>query len=168
MANYKPLIIKSEFRAFFKLGANVSTDNDLDSHIRKAQELTFKQIVDSVFYTDLLGDLTNRPELSTFLENFVKPYLCSITYERFLLWHGNNITRYGIRNNLEDTSQQISNGNRAELINNVKSDSNSFLALMNKELNDVSYTFDGVVYDFYTNNRKGKRSLLIRQVKPIK
>lgn len=165
MATYKPLIIKSEFRAFCKLGANVPKDDELDTYIRKAQELNFKQTVDVDFYNDLLGSLTSRPELSDFLENYIKPFLISITYEKFLLWHGNNINQYGIRNNIEDTSTQISTTNRAELINDVKSDSNAFLSLMNKQLNDLSYTFDGVIYDFFTDcHHIGHRNLIIKQV----
>lgn len=161
--SYKPLIIKSEFRTYYKLGANVGNDGELDAYIQKTQELNFKQTVPAALYTDLLGSLTARPELEAFLNDYIKPFLISKTYERFLLWHGNNINQYGIRNNVEDTSQQISTTNRAELINDVKSDSNAFLALMNKQASDANFTFDGVVYDFDCST-VGKRNIIIRQV----
>lgn len=164
MSNYKPLIIKSEFRDYYKLSPNIGKDDELDNYIRKAQELKFKPTVNEDFYNDLIGSLTSRPELSDFLNNYIKPFLISVTYERFLLWHGNNINQFGIGQNLEDTSQQISTSNRSGLINDVKSDSNAFLSLMNKGLKDAEYTFDGVVYDFGSCINKGRRNLIIRQL----
>ena len=97
MAAYKPLVIKSEFRTFCKLGANVGKDSELDSFIKDMQELEFRAIVDEPFYQDLIGDLTSRPELQSFLDTYIKPYLILGAYSKFLLWHGNNISQFGIR-----------------------------------------------------------------------
>lgn len=166
MATYKPLVIKSEFRTFCKLGANVGKDSELDSYIRDMQELEFRPTMDEPFYTDLIGDLTSRPELQSFLDLYIKPYLICGAYEKFLLWHGNNISQFGIRNNTEDTSQQVSDKTRGELIADVKRKTNSYLSIMNRELYLANYTFDGTVYTFYDDayKTKGKRNLGMFQV----
>lgn len=151
---YKPLIIKSEFRTYCKLGANVGKDSELDSYIRDMQELEFLPTVDDTFYNDLIGDLSLRPELSNFLNNNIKPYLISGAYEKFLLWHGNNISQFGIRNNNEDTSQQISDRTRGELIADVRRKTNAYQAIFKRELFRADYTFDGVAYTFFDDMYK--------------
>lgn len=163
---YRPLIIKSEFRTFCKLGANVGKDSEIDSYIRDMQELEFLPKMDNEFYNDITGTLTSRPELSTFLETYVKPYLICGAYEKFLLWHGNNISQYGIRNNQEDTSQQVSDKTRSELIADIKRKTNAYLSIMNREIMIADYTFDETVYTFFDDayKKKGKRDLGMFQV----
>jgi len=161
MAAYKPLVIKSEFRTFCKLGANVGKDSELDSFIKDMQELEFRAIVDEPFYQDLIGDLTSRPKLQSFLDTYIKPYLILGAYSKFLLWHGNNISQFGIRNNNEDTSTEVSDKRKGELIADVEHRTNKYLAIMNRELFLANYTFDGTVYTFKT---RGKRNLGMFQV----
>lgn len=164
---YKPLIIKSEFRTFCKLGANVGKDSEIDSYIRDMQELEFLPTVDNTFYNDLMSDLTTRPELKDFLDNKIKPYLICGAYEKFLLWHGNNISQFGIRNNSEDTSQQVSDRTRGELIADVKRKTNAYLSIFNRELKQANYTFDGITYTFFDDSfkREGtKRNIGMFQV----
>lgn len=166
MATYKPLIIKSEFRTFCKLGANVGKDSELDSFIKDMQELEFRAIIDEPFYQDLIGDLTSRPELQSFLDTYIKPYLILGAYAKFLLWHGNNISQFGIRNNNEDTSTEVSDKRKGELIADVEHRANKYLAIMNRELFLANYTLDGVVYTFFDDAYKtrGKRNLGMFQV----
>lgn len=149
--SYKPLIIKSEFNDYVKLGANVVKGNELDVFIRDFQEIEFQPIVDDNLYSDLLGDLTSKPELQSFLNTYIKPYLISGAYEKFLLWHGRNISQFGIRKNTEDTSEEISNTERAELLADIRRKTNVYLNIMKRELIKANSTFDGVAYSFYND-----------------
>ena len=147
--SYSPLIIKSEFRSQVKLGANVGTSDELDSYIQKFQEKKFKPIVSSDFYTALLAlPDTNKPELQTFLDEYIKPFLINGTYETFLLWHGRNISQYGLIQNREDTSDAISDKARAELMTDIRNDMNVCMAEMMRKLKESNYTFDSVIYNF--------------------
>ena len=170
MATYKPLVIKSEFRAFVKLGANVGKDAEIDSHIRDMQELEFRSTMDEPFYIDLIGDLSNRPELQDFLDNYIKPYLICGAYEKFLLWHGNNISQFGIRNNTEDTSTEVTDKVKGELLADVRRRTNSYLAIMNRELFLNNYKFDNIQYTFYDDAYKSrsKRNIGMFQVGKLK
>lgn len=161
--SYSPLIIKSEFLEFVKLGANVTKTSDIETYIKDMQEIEFKPVVPIAFYTAITG--TPGSELTTFLNDYVKPYLICGSYEKFLLWHGRNVAQFGLRENQEDTSTPISDKARAELIADVRRKTNVYLASMNDRLNDVSYTFDGVAYDFNTcNTSKSKPKIGMRQV----
>ena len=166
MAAYKPLVIKSEFRTFCKLGANVGKDSELDSFIKDIQELEFRPTMDEPFYQDLIGDLSARPELQSFLDTYIKPYLITGAYSKFLLWHGNNVSQYGIRNNSEDTSNEVSDRRKSELIADVDHRNNQYLAIMNRELFIAEYTFDGVEYTFFDDpyKTKSKRKFTMFQV----
>lgn len=163
---YKPLVIKSEFRIFCKLGANVGRDAELEQFIRDMQELTFRATIDEPFYQDCIGDTSARPQLQSFINEFIKPYIICGAYEKFLLWHGNNISQFGIRQNNEDTSEAVSDKIRGELIADTKRKTNAYLSIMNRELKTLNYTFDGVAYTFFddSNKRFAKRNIGIKQV----
>jgi hypothetical protein len=164
--SYRPLIIKSEFRTFCKLGANVGKDSELDSFIQDMQELEFRSTMDEPFYIDVTGDLSNKPQLQSFLDTYIKPYLICGAYEKFLLWHGNNVSQFGIRNNIEDTSQQVSDKTKGELLADIKRKTNAYLSIMTRELYRSNYTFDGIVYTFFDDPYKtrSKRHIGIKQV----
>lgn len=161
--SYRPLIIKSEFTDFVKLGANVTKNSDIDTYIKDMQEIEYKPIVPLAFYNAITG--SPGTELTSFLDTYVKPYLICGAYEKFLLWHGRNVAQFGLRENQEDTSTPISDKARAELIADVRRKTNVYLASMNDYLSDVSYTFDGVVYDFTSCEiAKSKPKIGMRQV----
>lgn len=163
--SYRPLIIKSEFESYCKIGANVSKQGAIESAIKDMQEFEFRPIVPLAFYTAITGTLTSTSELQIFLDTYVKPYLILGAYDKFLLWHGRNVNQYGLRENNEDTSNPISDKARAELMADIRRKANVCLLDMNKHLNDVSYTFDGVVYDFNSCNvSQSRTSIGIRQV----
>lgn len=163
--SYSPLIISSEFRDHVKLGANVGKSGELETYIRKFQENKFKPIVPSAFYTDITGSLTSRPELNTFLQDYVKPFLISGAYENFLLWHGRNVSQFGLRQNNEETSEAISDKARAELMADIRSETNVCLADMTKQWSDLNYTFDGTAYGFNSCGvRKSGANIGIKQV----
>ena len=89
---YKPLIIKSDFKAYCPINNNVK-DSDLDIHIRDAQDIEFKSWVDDTFYTDLMDNLSSKPELTDLFNDYIKPFLVCGAYYKFLLWHGRNISK---------------------------------------------------------------------------
>lgn len=98
-------------------------------------------------------------ELGTFFLNFLKPFLVFVSYGNFLLWAGTNLTQYGIVQIDEDTSEQITDQRRAELIANVKKKSNIWLSRLKRQMCEVNETFDSVNYsqtdgDFKANPRK--------------
>jgi hypothetical protein len=166
MATYKPIIITSEFRTFCRLGANVGKDDALNVYIRDMQELEFRASVDEAFYNDCISDLTSKPQLLTFVNDYVKPYLICGAYENFLLWHGNNVTQYGVRQMNEDTSVEVTDKMKGELLADAKRKTNAYLTILKRELFNADYTFDGVIYSFFNDPQKSelKRSIGIKQV----
>ncbi len=162
---YKPLIIKSDFDIYVKLGKNVK-DNDLDQFIRVVQELDLDSWVPANFYTNLKDNLTTMPQLNALFEDYIKPFLVLGAYYRFLLYHGRNISQYGIRQNNEDTSAEISDQVRAALMGDVESQKSGYLNKLKNKMFDDNFTYDGIVYDFYNDCDKHelKNQLNIRQL----
>jgi len=108
------------------------------------------------YYTCLIANTGSTPsptnanwsetELMAFYVDFIKPYFVMSAYSRFLLWHGANITQYGARQNNEDTSAEISDKRRGELLAETKELINVYLSNLNTQFNTVSGTFDGTNY----------------------
>lgn len=146
--SYKPLIIKSDFSAYCKLGKNI-TDADLDLHIRDAQEVDLFSWVNDDFYTDLMDNLSTKPQLTALFNDYVKPYLVLTAYYKFLLWHGANVSQYGVRQNSEGTSEEITDKRRGELLGDIQSKINVYLNKFKDRLHDDNYTYDSVVYDWF-------------------
>ena len=142
------LITKSDFSEYVQFTENIK-DRLLDFQITKAETLDFQPLVPANFWTNLT---TTSPALSGELEDFYtdycKPVLVHFAMLRYLIEAGVNLTQFGIVNPLENTSQPASDGQRASMRNQYKSDLQSYLAKFYARLKDVEYTFDGVVYDF--------------------
>lgn len=85
-------------------------------------------------------------EIMSFWKEYIKPYFILSAYSRFLLWHGANITQFGTRQINEDTSVEISDKRRGELISDIKGKINIYLSNLNKYFNSVGGIFDGVTY----------------------
>lgn len=86
-------------------------------------------------------------EVMSFFTAFVKPFLVCASYYRFLNWHGANVTQFGIRQINEDTSNEVSEGRRGELMADINNKKQHYLSLMLKRFSDVAYTFDEVKYE---------------------
>lgn len=157
---YKPLIIKSDFDAYCRISKNIK-DSDLDIHIRDTQEVEFESWVSNAFYTDLMDNLATKPQLTTLFNEYIKPFLVLGAYYRFLLWHGANVSQYGIRQNNEDTSTEVSDKRRAELMGDVQSKKNAYLNKLKDKLFNDNFTYDSVTYDFY--DTYDKRELMPEQ-----
>ncbi len=164
---YIPLIKVSDFPAYVKLGANVIRDNEMDMSIQDMQELEFNSWCDTPFYEDLMNcNETDRPQLQSLLDTFVKPYLICGAYAKFLLWHGRTINQAGVRQNLTDTDNEISDKARGELTNDIIRKANIYLNKLKLKLCNDSYTYDGVVYTFYDeiDKKRAYTKTSIRQV----
>lgn len=151
------LIDKTDFGTYVKFSDNIPA-RDVDFQCKDAQNFDLYPIspVAVISGNNLVTDIENninvspvtRPELISFFDDFVKPFLVCKAYSRFLLWAGRNITQYGLRVNNEDTSTEVTDKARAEMIADINHKANVYLARMQDELNDVELTFDGIVYDF--------------------
>lgn len=142
------LITKSDFSAYVQFTENIK-DRLLDYHITKAETLDFQPLVPTAFWTNINSTSPALSgELEDFFTDYCKPVLVHFAFLRYLIEAGINITQFGIVNPFENTSQPASDGQRASMRNQYKSDLQSYLNKFYARLKDVSYTLDGVVYDF--------------------
>lgn len=105
-------------------------------------------------------------ELYTLFDNHLKPFLICSAFSRYLLWTGRNISQFGIRTNNEDSSTEISDKARAELIADIENQSVYYWSGFLKQIKCDSYTYDGVTYDFNNDCEisRPKRNFKIRAV----
>lgn len=87
-------------------------------------------------------------QLYTLFDDYIKPYLVCSAFSRYLLWTGRNISQFGIRVNSEDTSSEVSDKARAELIADIDNKKNYYWSRFKSTVYDNDYTYDGVLYDF--------------------
>jgi len=124
-------------------------------------------VYDGVFYKSLGSHTGSLPpsvnwseiQLLTFWTDFVKPYFEACAYYRFLLWHGANVTQYGSRQNNEDTSIEISDKRKGELLADIKGKQDILLARLTKRFSDVNGTLDGVQYEYDIDDTQEKNNL---------
>jgi hypothetical protein len=117
-----------------------------------------KVFYDGVYYKAVNVNTNSKPsaantdwseiQLMSFWTDYVKPYFLACAYYNFLNWHGANVTQYGLRQNQEDTSQEVSDKRKGELMASVSGKKDSYLARLTKRFNDVNKTFDEVVYEY--------------------
>lgn len=165
--SYIPIIQRSDFPQYVKIGVNIKA-NELDLHIRDMQELEFLGWVDTTFYNDVMniGVSTSRPELSDLINEYIKPYLVCGAYYKFLLWCGRDATQMGLRVENSESSSDVGDKARAELMADILRKSNAYLSKLKWKLRDVDYTFDNVVYGFYdeTNKKEAQVNIGIKKV----
>lgn len=147
------LINKSDFIGIVKMSVNIP-DSDVDFHCLDAQRFDLFSIIPDALATALQG--TMGTELQAFFNNYVKGFLVCKAHARLLLWQGNNVTQFGLVTNREDTSQQITDKQRAELIQSSEHKANVYLAQMTKAMKDANYTFDSVSYEYAACAEKPK------------
>lgn len=104
--------------------------------------------------------------LATLFDDYVKPYLIYSAFSRYLLWAGRHVAQGGIRVMNDDTSVEISDKSRGELIADIDNKKSFSLSRLMKTLSDNSYTYDGVLYAFETDCEvsRPKRNFKIRAV----
>lgn len=86
-------------------------------------------------------------ELGTFFENYLKPFGVFACYKEFLIYHGINITQFGLRVADETTSFAADGNTRAAMLDNARSRMNAYQAKFQNYLCDIDWTFDGIIYD---------------------
>lgn len=151
------LIHKDDFGTYIKFSDNIPA-RDVDFHCKDAQNFDAYTIMPLAVVSgnNIVLDVENsvnvspvtRPELLEWFEDYLKPFLVCKAYARFLLWAGRNITQFGLRVNNEDTSTEVTDKNRAEMIADVEHKCNVYLARLTKALKDADYTYDSIVYSF--------------------
>lgn len=98
----------------------------------------------------LQPDLNNSDwqisQLGTFFWNFIKPVGVMLAYKEMLIYHGINITQFGIRISDETSSIPADGAIRGQLINNATHRLKQYISQMNNELEKKKWTFDSVVY----------------------
>jgi len=165
------LIDKDDFSAYVKWSANILA-SQVDTHCSDAQLFDVKPIMPTakVSENNMLTDIetainespVTKPELVELFNSYIKPLLVLNAYRRFLLWHGVNIAQFGLRKNIEETSESITDKQRAELMADTEAKTNAYLAEFKKALKDASYTFDDVVYQY--TSEKPKASIRITAI----
>jgi len=124
---------------------------------------------DGVYYKSLGSNSDSMPpsadweemERMTFWTNFVKPYFECAAYYRFILWHGANFTQFGVRQNNEETSNEITDKRKGELMADVSQKRDMLMARMSKRFNDVAGEFDGVTYELDSDDVQSSEGVRI-------
>jgi hypothetical protein len=124
------------FKTNYVIGDNVTID-----------EYVYQAIADNDDSKPPSSDW-NKLDISEAWTEYIEPYLVFSFYGRFLLWQGNNVTQFGIRNPFEDTSTPIDAQTRSQLIADTKRKSAVYWNRFIVHLKDKNYTLDGVKYDF--------------------
>jgi len=121
----------------------------------KAYSVNDKIVWSGIYYKALSVNTNSEPpsikwgslELMNFHSEFLIPFIAYHFYYRFVAYHGVNVTPFGLRTPVEETSQPIDNNTRGLILADMNNKINMQIALINKKLDDVKYTFDGVKYD---------------------
>jgi hypothetical protein len=106
------------------------------------------------YYAALASNTDSQPpssdwqanELMNFYAEYLLPFIAYSFYYRFIAYHGVKITQAGLKQLVDDTSINVSDKMRGEMLGDIKSKLNVWTGKISKKLNDVYYTFDGVQY----------------------
>lgn len=96
-------------------------------------------------------------DLLNFWNDYIKPLAASLTMKRYTLWAGANYTQFGIRQNNDETSTEISSQRRAELSADIERKCNYYQQAAFKYLASVNNELDGVTYPQDTNDVTNQR-----------
>lgn len=136
-------------------------DRFVDPCIKQAIDIDFhaivpKSLIDAIKSLNTVDNST--PELTAFYEDYLKPVWAYFAYARFLQFHGNNVTAFGLVEQIDTNTQAVDTRTRSYLVANVKNDAAVYVTRMRNELKRVSYTFDGNSYVAATNEVIVKQS----------
>jgi len=136
----------------------VLLENPTQWNEEKAYVVGNKINYNGVYYRCLVNNTNSLPsatntnwgelERMTFWLGYIKPFFECCAYYRFILWHGANVTQYGIRQNNEDTSTEIADKKKGELMADITNKRDVLMARMTKRFNDLDNTLDGVQYEY--------------------
>jgi hypothetical protein len=94
-------------------------------------------------------------ELLNFWQQFVKPLHAVFTFGRIIVESGVHVAQGGFREHLDPTSTEVSDKRKAEMLGQNDGRIGYYRMALEKKLNDVNFTFDGVKYE--NNNCKQGR-----------
>jgi len=167
------LIDKDDFGTYVKWSDNLRA-SDVDFHCKDAQNFDAYPImpIAVVSLNNIVLDVENavnvspvtRPELLEWFTDYLKPFLVTKAYARLLLWQGRNVTQFGLRVNNEETSTELTDKNRSELIADTEHKCNVYLARLTSALKDADYTYDSIVYSFSDCETKPRAKTRIKAV----
>lgn len=148
-----PLITKADFAGVIPVTVNLPTDA-ANMYINQAEKFDLATILPTGLYDAVVTYKGNvsYPELNALFTGYLKELLLHQTYMRMFPQHGVNVTQYGVRVNNEDTSNEVSSSQRAEIIRNENSIINILTARLMTYGDAAEWTFDGTKYEFDTCN----------------
>lgn len=97
-------------------------------------------------------------QLGSFFWNFIKPVGVMLSYKEMLIYHGINITQFGIRISDETTSIPADGAIRGQLINNANHRLKQYISQMNNELEKNKWMFDNVIYSISCEKYKKNKN----------
>jgi hypothetical protein len=162
-----PQLSKTELAGIVEQFTTNIEDRLINPHIQKTIEIGFAEIVpqsllNAIVSLNLSG--AGNPELKAFYNSYFKQIWSYLAYIRFFTWHGRNITQFGLVSINDDTTSQISDKARGELINNIEHDSQVYMTRMLNELKLKNYTFDTISYSKIQIIKKPRNSFGIRAI----
>ena len=162
-----PQLSKTELAGIVEQFTTNIEDRLINPHIQKTIEIGFAEIVpqsllNAIVSLNLSG--AGNTELKAFYNSYFKQIWSYLAYIRFFTWHGRNITQFGLVSINDDTTSQISDKARGELINNIEHDSQVYMTRMLNELKLKNYTFDNISYSKIQIIKKPRNSFGIRAI----
>lgn len=162
-----PTLSKTELAAIVEQFTTNIEDRLINPHIQKTIEIGFTEIVPQPLINALVTlSLTGggNTELKAFYNNYFKQVWSYFAYIRFFTWHGRSVTQFGLVSINDDTTSNISDKARGELINNIERDSQVYLTRMLNELTLKNYTFDTTSYTKISPIKKTRNRFGIRAI----
>lgn len=137
------LVSKADFPGLVPFSPAIPEDQ-INLHISNAEKRDLRPLFGKPFLDALNGE--RGPELDSFFEEFVKPFLVLAAFVRFLPVHGRNITQFGVTKLADNTFEQVSNEERGEILKQSRTDLSQAEQQLRNAFNEVDGTFDGVNY----------------------
>lgn len=162
-----PQLSKSDLSSIVEQFTTNIEDRLIIPHIQKTIEVGFVQIIPQNLIDAIVSmpfNTTTKPQLLAFYNSYFKQVWSYLAYVRFFTWHGRNITQFGLVSINDDSTSQISDKARGELINNIEHDSQVYMTRMLNELKAKNYTFDSISFSKITNIKKPRNSFGIRAI----
>lgn len=136
---------KSDFPAFVNFSLNIE-DRLINPHIEDAYKFDVKPKLDSLA-SDIYAydqNLTTKPELKTFFDDYVLQWWVLLAYKRFIQSHGRNVTQFGYTKTKDPqgTFEQLDPNERSVILKQLEHDYNvCYNYILQK-----TWTFDTIVY----------------------
>jgi hypothetical protein len=162
-----PQLTKTELAAVVEQFTTNIEDRLINPHITKAIEIGFENVLPPTLLTALVAlNLTagGNTELKAFYNNYFKQVWAYNAYIRFLKWHGNNVTQFGIATVNDDTTSNVSDKTRGILISSTERDYEVYLTRAQNRIIAKNNTFDGTSYAKLASIRKPKNKFGIRGI----